>query len=55
VHAPSEEKCDDSKDRFYEELGHFLKSFSEVPYENYIRRFQCKCGKENIFKSTIGN
>ena len=37
VHAPSEEKSDESKDSFYKELG-FL-SFSKVPYENSIMRF----------------
>jgi hypothetical protein len=38
VNAPSEEKSDDSKDSFYEELeqgfDHFL-----VPDENYVRKF----------------
>jgi len=38
VHAPSEEKCDDSKDSFYEEIEQGF-DFSYVPYENYIRRF----------------
>jgi hypothetical protein len=36
VHAPTEDKIDDIKDRFYEELEHV------VPYENFVRRFQCQ-------------
>ena len=39
VHAPSEEKSDDSKDSFYEELEQvFFFNFFLVPYENYILR-----------------
>jgi hypothetical protein len=39
VHAPSEEKSEDLKDSFCEELEQVFLSFSEVPYENLIRRF----------------
>jgi hypothetical protein len=40
VHAQSEDKSDDSKDSFYEELEQvFFLSFSQVSYENSIRRF----------------
>ena len=39
VHAPSEEKSDSSKYSFYEELEQVFLSFSQVPCENYIRRF----------------
>jgi hypothetical protein len=38
VHAPSEEKKDESKDSFYEELKQVFLSFPQVPYENSIRR-----------------
>ena len=37
VHAPSEEKSDDSKDSFYKELEKFFLSFSYVPNENSVR------------------
>jgi hypothetical protein len=36
VHAPSEEKNDDSKDSFYKELEQV---FDKLPYENSVRRF----------------
>ena len=39
VHAPSEEKSDDSKDSFYEELGQVFLLFSKAPYEYYVRKF----------------
>jgi hypothetical protein len=40
VHAPTEDKVDDIKDRFYEELKQVFEKNSEVPYENSVRRFQ---------------
>jgi hypothetical protein len=39
VHAPSEEKSDESKDSFMRNWSRFFLSFSQVPYENSIRRF----------------
>ena len=39
VHVPSEKKSDDSKDGFYDELEQEFLSFSQVPYEIYIRTF----------------
>jgi hypothetical protein len=40
VHTPTEEKNDDSKDSFYEELIRAgVRSFSKVPYEFSVRRF----------------
>jgi hypothetical protein len=38
VHAPSEEKSDESKNSFYEELEQVFLSVPQVPYENSIRR-----------------
>jgi len=53
VHIPSEEKSDDSKDSFYEELevfDHFPK------YQmNILLDFKEKVGRENSFKPTNGN
>jgi hypothetical protein len=39
VHEPSEDKSDDLKYSFYEELEHFFLPFSKVLHENSIRRF----------------
>jgi hypothetical protein len=65
VHGPSEEKSDDSKDSFYEDLeqvfDHFPKCHMKIlweilmQYENSIGNFNAKVGRENIFKPTIGN
>jgi len=55
VHAPSEEKSNDSKDRFYEELewlfNHFPKYYTKILGED----FNAKVGREDIFKLTFGN
>ena len=49
VHTTSEEKSEESKDSFYEELEqvfyHFLK------YHMKIRRFQCKSGERDYFQA----
>ena len=49
VHAPSEEKSDDSKDSFYEELEQVLDHFPK--YHMKIRRFQCKSGERDYFQA----
>jgi hypothetical protein len=53
VHAPGEEKSDDSKDSFYEKLEqilyHFLKYRLKIP----LGYFSAKVGRQNIFKPTI--
>jgi hypothetical protein len=41
VHAPTEDKTDDIKGRFYEELEQAFHTFP-VSYENVVRTFQCK-------------
>jgi hypothetical protein len=55
VRAPTENKIDDVKGSFYEELEHV---FDKVP--KYHKRilsgdFSAKVGKEDIFKPTPGN
>jgi hypothetical protein len=55
VHAPSEEKSDESKDSFYEEIKqvffyHFPKYHINIP----LGDFNAKVGRENIFKPTNG-
>jgi hypothetical protein len=54
VHAPSEEKSDDSKDSFYEELEQVFYHFPKY-HMKIILDFNSKVGRESIFKSTIGN
>jgi hypothetical protein len=55
VHAPSEEKSDESKDRFYEELEQFFNHFPKYHIKILLKDFNAKVGRENIFKPTIGN
>jgi hypothetical protein len=49
VHAPTEDKCDDTKYSFYEELEGVFDQFPQVPHENSVRRFQCKGGEGRYF------
>jgi hypothetical protein len=55
VHALSEEKSDDSKESFYDELehafNHFPKYHMKIPFET----FNAKVEKGDIFKLTIKN
>ena len=55
VHAPSEEKSDDSKDSFYEELEQVFHHFPKYHMKVILGDFNEKVGRENIFKPTIGN
>jgi hypothetical protein len=54
VHAPAEDKCDDTKDSFYEELEHVLDQFPKYHMKLLLGDFNGKVGKEDIFKPTIG-
>jgi hypothetical protein len=52
-HASTEDKIDDIKDRFYEKLDVFDKF---VKYHmKILLYFNAKVGREDIFKSTVGN
>jgi len=56
VHAPSEEKSDDSKDSFYRELEQvFFYHFPKYHMKIVLGDFNAKVGRENIFKLTIWN
>ena len=56
MHAPSEEKSDDLKDSFYEELERsYLHNFPKYHMQILLGDFNAKVGGENIFKLTIGN
>jgi len=55
VHTPSEEKSNDSKDNFYEELDHVFDNFPKYHTKILFGGFNAKLGRENIFKPTIEN
>jgi hypothetical protein len=55
VHAPSEDKSDDSKDRFYEKLEQVFDHFPKYHMKILLGDFNAKVGRENIFGPTIGN
>ena len=54
VHAPSEEKSDESKESFYEELKQKFDHFPKYHMKMLLGDFNEKVGRENIFKPTIG-
>jgi len=54
VYAPSEEKSDESKDSFYEELEQVLDNLPKCHMEMLLGDFNAKVRRENILKSTIG-
>jgi hypothetical protein len=41
-HAPTEDKTDDVKDSFYEELEPVLDRFPKYHMNIFVRRFQCQ-------------
>jgi hypothetical protein len=54
VHAPTEDKTDDVKDSFYEELERVFDKFRKYHMKSLQGDFNAKVGKEDIFKPTIG-
>ena len=54
VHAPNEEKSDESKDIFYEELEQVFDHFPKYHMKMLLGDFNANMGRENIFKPTIG-
>ena len=55
VHAPSEEKSDESKDSFYEELEQVFDHIPKYHMKILLGDFNAKVGAEYIFKPTIGS
>jgi hypothetical protein len=55
LHAPTEDKTDDVKDSFYEELEHVFDKFPNCHIKILLGDFNTKVGKEDIFKLTTGN
>jgi hypothetical protein len=55
VNAPCEDKSDDVKDSFYEELGRVFDHFHRYDMKNLLDNFNMKLGREDASKPTIGN
>jgi hypothetical protein len=55
VHAPTEDKTDDGKGSFYEELECVFDRFPKYHMKILLGDFNAKVGREDIFKPTIGN
>jgi hypothetical protein len=54
VNAPTDDKIDDMKDRFYEELEEVFDKFPRY-HMKIVLHLNAKVGTEDIFKPTIGN
>ena len=50
MHAPGEEKSDDSKDSFYEELDHVFNNFPKYKMKILLGSFNAKI-RERIFSN----
>jgi exonuclease III len=55
LHAPTEDKDDDIKDSFYEELEQVFDQFPRHRMKIFLGDFNAKVGREDIFKPIIGN
>jgi hypothetical protein len=55
VHASTEDKTDDVKNSFYEELERVFDKFPKYHMKILLGDFSAKIGREDIFKPTIGN
>jgi hypothetical protein len=55
VHAPCEDKGDDVKGSFYEELGRVFDQFLRYDINILLGDLNAKVGREDIFKPTNGN
>ena len=54
VHAPSEDKSNDSKDSFYEEFNQVFDHFLRYHMKILLGDFNSKVGRENIFSLQMG-
>jgi hypothetical protein len=55
VHAPTEDKTNDVKDSFYEEMERIFDKVPKYHMHILLGYFNAKAGREDMFKSTIGN
>ena len=51
VHAPSEEKSDEAKDSFYEELEQVFDHFPKYHMKILLGDFNAKVGRERVFSN----
>jgi len=49
-----EEKSDEAKDSFYEELEQVFDHFPKYHMKMLLKEFNAKVGRDNMFKPTIG-
>jgi hypothetical protein len=54
VHVPTEDKTDDVKDSFYEELERIFDKFPKFHVKILLRDCNAKVGREDIFKQQLG-
>jgi hypothetical protein len=55
VNPPTEDKDDDIKDSFYEQLEQIFDQFPRYHMKILLGDFNAKVGREDIFKPIIGN
>jgi exonuclease III len=55
VHAPTDDKIDDVKNSFYDELQRVFDMFPKYHMKILLGDFNAKVSREDIFKPTIGN
>jgi hypothetical protein len=55
VHAPTEDKDNDIKDSFHEELEQVFDQFPRYHMKILLGNFNAQVGREDIFKPIIGN
>jgi exonuclease III len=55
VHTPTEDKTEDVKDSFYEELEHMFDKFPKYHMKILLGDFNAKVGKEDTSEPTIWN
>jgi hypothetical protein len=55
VHSPTEDKIDDVKDSFYDDFESIFDIFPKYHMKILLGYFNCKVGRDDIFKPTTGN
>jgi hypothetical protein len=55
VHVPTEDNCDHTKDRFYEELGRLFDQFPTFHMKILLADCNAKMRREDILKPLVWN